>query len=114
MPDLTVAFSKIFDATRLVALRDAREPLELLDADGDPVGIVDAGWVLDERSTGEGGRERVLELLLTDRDGLASLLADAERFALAGFVYERVGSVSPPAGNPALWTIEVKPVGRRA
>lgn len=107
MPDFTKAFSKAYDGIRRV--QQARpSPLRLLDNDGAELALIEKGWTFDEVSGEEIG-ERVIEVRVTDRDGVE--FDDAIFLVFSGRQYERMRSPNPPAGNPREWVWRLKPVG---
>ena len=107
--NLTKAFEKVYDVTRLMTTRDRTEPLKLLDGSGKQIGdLIKSGWLPDE-ITGEEIGERLVEVRITDRPGYD--FAKAVFFCWAGFRYERLRFPNPPTGNPQEWRWVVKPIG---
>lgn len=110
--NLTNAFSKIYNVTRLMTTRDRKEPLKLLDRSGTQIGsLITSGW-LPEQIIGEEAGERLVEVRITDRAGYD--FAKVVFFIWGGFRYERLRFPNPPTGNPQEWIWQVKPIGVEA
>ena len=111
MPDFTNAFTKVFDALRLVSrpiTRPSADLLKLYDEDGATIATLTTGWFTDELSQ-EQTFERINELHITDRAGIA--FEDAVAFGFGGYRYERSRFPNPPLNNPREWVFLIKPVG---
>lgn len=111
MPDLTKPFGKVFDALRLVSqpIRNTTAvPLRLYGDAGELIATVTTGWFTDELSPEQVG-ERVTELHVTDREGVA--FTEAVFFGWGGYKHERTRFPNPPVNNPREWIWSVKPIG---
>lgn len=110
--NLTKAFSKIFNVTRLMTTRDRTEPLKLLDRGGTQIGsLITSGW-LPEEVIGEQAGERLTEVRITNRTGYD--FTKVVFFVWGGFRYERLRFPNPPTANPQEWIWQVKPIGVEA
>jgi len=66
------------------------------------------GWFPDELTPEQVG-ERMLEIHITDRDGID--FSAVTFFGIGGYKYERRGFANPPTGNPREWIWSAKAVG---
>lgn len=111
MPDFTNAFSKVFDALRLVSrpiTKPSADPIKLYDEDGATIATLTTGWFTDEVRQ-EQTFERINELHITDRAGVT--FDHVVAFGFGGYRYERVRFPNPPVNNPREWVFIIKPVG---
>jgi hypothetical protein len=107
MDALTRKVASAYDHLRRV--RVITGDLTLHGDDNEPLATITYGWYPGEVS-GEQIGERVTELHVTDRDGVAFL--DAVFFAFGGYRYERASFANPPTGAPREWIWRLKPIGK--